>query len=109
MSETTDIFDDMFKAMTEAHCDVRKGRVVVTDCLAGSIGQDHQMTELGMYQGVELQIHIKTADLPTRGIAIGDVLDVRQPATSGEWQAFRVAGRTVTGGVVTLEMAAKHE
>ena len=109
MSETTDIFEVMHEAMEEARCNVRKGRDVVERALAGGIGLEHQMTEQGTYKGVDLQVHVLGTELPGRGINIGDVVDVRQPATTGTWQTFRVAGLNVTGGVVTLTMAAQHE
>lgn len=99
----------MYAAMPEARCDIRKGRTVVSDCLAGSIGQENEATELGVSKSVDLDIYIKTSSLPVRGINIGDVVDVRQPEATGKWQSFRVSGITITGGVSTLSMAAKHE
>ena len=109
MSETTEIFEAMYDALEEARCNLRKGRDVVERALAGGIGLEHQMTEQGTFKGVDLQVHVLGSEVPGRGIEIGDVADVRQPAATGTWQTFRVAGLNVTGGVVTYTMAAEHE
>ena len=109
MSDTTDIFEGIYEALPEARCNLRKGRDTVERALASGIGREHQTTEQGTFRGTDLIVRVLSSELPGRGIDIDDVVEVRQPATTGEWQSFRVAGRNVTGGVVSYTMAAQYE
>jgi len=105
------IFNAGWAALADSRCKIRNSKnQTVEKATAAGIGLDRMNSEEGQYFATDAQVQLRVSDIPSRGFAIGSEVEVLQPVDGGakDWQAFRIGGKKIAGGVVTYTLEKRN-
>jgi len=105
------IWEYGWKTFSDSRCYFRKGHDVVSKATASGIGIERFTSEQGTGNEATLEVQFPVASIPTRGIKIGDKVEVLQPitGTDKDWQKFRVGGTKIMGGLMAYTLETEYE
>lgn len=103
----TQAFEAVYAGMTEARTPLRFGRATVSRALCAGVGSTRNPTEIGGGTEYDVSARYLQSDDPARGSAIGDICEM-MPYGETVYSKYRIMGRTVTGGIVRLQLEFVH-